>query len=146
MAGYRWTEADVAELMARRAGQKAKAEAPSKPAKPSKYRNVRTTVDQLTFDSKREAERWTELQLLQKAGEITNLRRQVEYALVVSHILVARYFADFCYVENGVEIVEDVKSAKKSRGGKKFSTKTDVYRIKFKLMLALYGIQIREIE
>jgi len=50
----------------------------------SKYRNRKTVVDGITFDSKREAARWQELKLLERAGEITELERQVEYVTFIS--------------------------------------------------------------
>lgn len=108
---------------------------------PSKYRNEKTEVDGIVFDSRKEAKRYRELKLLEKAGEITDLRLQVKYELVPAiyeyGVCVQRtvnYVADFVYKENGEEIVEDVKGMK-----------TEVYRIKKKLMRWRYGIEIREV-
>lgn len=104
----------------------------------SKYRNKRTMVDGLLFASKKEAKRWGELKLLEKAGEITGLRRQVMYRLDFNGVHICKYFADFVYVEHyslkSTTVVEDVKGVR-----------TDVYKIKKKLMKACYGIEIREI-
>lgn len=101
--------------------------------KPSKYRNEKTAVDGLKFDSKAEADRWGQLVVMQQAGLITNLRRQVAYPIDVNGLRVCSYVADHVYEENGQTIVEDVK-------GKP----TPVYTLKKKLMLAVYGIAIRE--
>lgn len=107
----------------------------------SKYRNVKTTVDNITFDSKHEAERYKELQMLVKAGEITNLRLQVPFELIPSLKIngetfrVTKYIADFVYNDkNGNEVVEDAKGMK-----------TDVYKLKRKLMAYVHNIIIREV-
>lgn len=102
--------------------------------KPSKYRNRKTTVDGIEFDSTKEARRWQELTLLEKAGSISGLRRQVRFPLEVNGEHVAWYICDFLYQHGGKEIVEDVKGVK-----------TDVFRLKSKLMKACYGIEISEV-
>ena len=109
-----------------------------------KYGNTKVTVDGLSFDSKAEARRWHELQIMEQAGVIRNLRRQVPYRLVKGerwsdgrkHRDVV-YIADFVYedVEAGKEIVEDVKGVR-----------TDAYRIKRELMKAVHGIEVQEVE
>lgn len=98
--------------------------------KRSKYGNVKTHG----FDSKAEYHRWMELQILERAGEITNLRRQVRVPLNVNSFHVCDYIADFVYTQGGALVIEDVKGVR-----------TAVYRLKKKLMLAAKGIQIREI-
>jgi len=98
-----------------------------------KYRNVKTTVDGITFDSKRESVRYCELKLLAKARKITNLRLQVPYVMRVNGEKICKYVADFVYCEDGNEIVEDVKGMR-----------TREYILKRKLMKAVYGIEIRE--
>jgi hypothetical protein len=105
---------------------------PDEPKRP-KYRAVKTTVDGIVFDSKREASRYLELRVAEKAGAITNLRLQVSFALVVNRMLICQYEADFVYVRDGAEIVEDAK-------GKR----TREYSIKKKLMYACHGIRILE--
>ena len=127
----------------------------------SKYYNVKTkTTDGLIFDSHKEARRWEQLLLLQKAGEISSLRRQVRYELIPPQYetrirysdktgkrlkdevtLVERkveYIADFVYTEakTGETVVEDVKS----RG-----TRTPEFIIKKKLMFAVHGIKVKEV-
>lgn len=124
-----------------------------------KYYNIKTkTSDGLVFDSQKEAMRWEQLLLLQKAGEITNLQRQVTYELIPNQYetyeryskkdgkrlkdgtrLVERkvdYIADFVYtdVKTGENIVEDTKGVK-----------TKDYIIKRKLMSAVHGIRVKEV-
>jgi hypothetical protein len=86
--------------------------------KPSrnKYGAKKTVVGEIKFDSKKEAHRWIELQLLEKAGEISNLQRQVKIELLghIAPVLTRtgrkmRLTVDFAYVENGLLIYEDVK-------------------------------------
>lgn len=110
-----------------------------------KYGNVKTTVDGITFDSKKEANRYLQLKAMLAAGEITNLHLQPEYCLHVNGTVVAKYKADFRYEllvwKDGKatwnEVTEDCK------GGK--ATKTPVYRLKAKLLKAIYGIEINEV-
>lgn len=110
-----------------------------------KYRNTKTIVDGITFDSKREAARYQELRLLEEAGEIGNLRRQVKFELIPAQYdrrnrkLLERavsYIADFVYETEGFTVVEDVKSS---------ATKTRDYIIKRKLLLYYYGLRIQEV-
>lgn len=112
--------------------------APVVKAKRPKYGN-RKVVDAVgnTHGSSHEYRNWCDLQLREKAGEISNLRRQVPYALVVNGILVCQYIADAVYVEGAATIVEDTKSAP--------TRKKPEYRIKVKLMAALHQLQVREI-
>ena len=107
--------------------------------KPSKYHNQKTkTIDGIEHDSKREAARWAELLMLQRAGEIYNLRRQVAFELIPKQEgeRACNYIADFVYVDNktGKTVVEDAKGVR-----------TDVYKIKKKLMLWRYDIKIKEV-
>lgn len=79
-------------------------------AKPSKYKAARTTVDGLTFHSAAEAHRYTELKLLEKAGEIRELVCQPRYPLMVGAVLIGHFVADFAYVTAyGAAVTEDVK-------------------------------------
>ena len=107
----------------------------------SKYGNRKTELDGITFDSAKEARRYAELKLLQRAGKISCLGRQVPYVLIPAQKRdgkvaerAVRYVADFVYDENGETVVEDVKG-----------TRTKEYVIKRKLMLWEYGIRIREV-
>lgn len=117
----------------------------------SKYRSKKIEVDGMTFDSRKEYRRWCELSLLERAGKITDLQRQIKYVLIPTQYepptvgkngalkrgkVIERetsYVADFVYTENGNPVVEDVKGFK-----------TEAYKIKRKLMLAVHGIRIKE--
>jgi hypothetical protein len=102
----------------------------------SKYGAKRTEVDGVTFASKAEARRYGELKLMERAGEIENLTLQPRYRLDVNGVKVCAYVGDFFYYRIGQKgpVVEDVKGVS-----------TPVYRIKKRLMKAIYGIDIVEI-
>lgn len=118
----------------------------------NKYHARKVTVDGIVFDSQKEASRYKVLKLMQRAGKITGLMRQVEFVLIPAqrgeiwsdkkHKFVSRvierkcsYYADFVYSdENGNTVVEDTKGMR-----------TPEYVIKRKLMLEQYGIRIREV-
>ena len=125
----------------------------------TKYNATKVEIDGHKFDSKHEANRYLELKSLERAGEISDLRLQVEYELIPNQytteerygkngrrlkdkeILLERkccYVADFVYTDNrtGETVVEDTKSE---------ATRTPEYIIKRKLLLAKYGIRIREV-
>ena len=118
-----------------------------------KYHNKKVVIDGEIFDSKKEARRFTELLLMQRAGEISNLQRQVKYLLIpaqrepntvgkrggiIKGKLIERevsYIADFVYTDKeGQTVVEDTKGMK-----------TKEYIIKRKLMLYLHDIRIKEV-
>lgn len=122
-----------------------------------KYHNRKVTIDGITFDSKKEAHRYQELKLLEKAGEISGLQLQVKYVLIPEQReftneiyksgknkgrfkkgkLIERdcsYIADFVYQENGKTVVEDTKGMR-----------TKDYIIKRKLMLWVHRIRITEV-
>lgn len=107
----------------------------------SKFNARKTVVDGITFDSRKEAMRWQELKLLERAGEIIGLRRQVRFELIPSfecdgkHYRPATYIADFTYTDTktGKKIVEDVKGMR-----------TDVYKLKAKMFAHKYGVSILE--
>lgn len=107
----------------------------------SKYHSKKAVVDGVEFDSRKEARRYKELLLLERAGAIQGLERQVRFELIPSQRydgkVVERpvhYIADFTYTENGNLVVEDVKGMR-----------TKDYIIKRKLLLYLCGIRIREV-
>ena len=94
-----------------------------------KYGNIKTIVDGIKFDSKKEAKRYGDLKLMEKAGEISVLRLQVKFNLSV-----CSYVADFVYYDKTNHlIVEDCKGMK-----------TPVYRLKKKMMKHELGIDILE--
>lgn len=97
--------------------------------KRNKYNNKKIIVDGIKFDSTKEANRYCELKILIKAGEVKNLLRQVKFELI-SKTRTERamyYIADFAYEEDGNTIVEDVKGFK-----------TEVYKLKKKLFKTKY--------
>jgi hypothetical protein len=107
----------------------------------SKYGNRKVNRDGVTFDSAKEARRWSELLILEQAGAIQNLQRQVRYELLPSQRIggkvaerAVHYVADFVYEQDGAVVVEDTKGFR-----------TADYIIKRKLMLWRHGIKIREV-
>lgn len=93
------------------------------------------------FDSRREAQRWDDLCWMQKAGKISDLRRQVRYELVPALVKPdgkksrpVEYVADFVYWMDGKTVVEDAKGYR-----------TREYQIKKKLMLWRHGIDVQEV-
>lgn len=124
----------------------------------NKYKNKKIEVDGIKFDSKREAKRYSDLKLLEKSGQISELERQVKYILIPaqrettnevykkgikkgqckSGKVIERecaYYADFDYMtKDGKHVVEDTKGIR-----------TQEYIIKRKLMLYKYGIRITEV-
>lgn len=97
----------------------------------NKYQNVHTEVDGIVFASKKEAKRYGELRLLERAGQITDLRLQPRFPLRVNDVLIATYVGDFHYQEKGQWVVEDTKGVQ-----------TPVFKLKAKLFKALYGREI----
>jgi Fe-S cluster assembly ATPase SufC len=106
-------------------------------AKRPKYRNEKQYVDGIWFDSKRESSRYLELKVAENAGAIRGLKLQYVYPIVIDGVRVCDYVADFVYEErNGnawTRVTEDAKGMR-----------TEVYRLKKKLMRAVHGIEIRE--
>lgn len=123
----------------------------------SKYGNRKAVIDGITFDSRKEANRFLELRMLERAGKINALERQVKYVLIPtqressSEIYTkgahkgelkpgkvlekeCSYIADFSYIQDGAYVVEDTKGVR-----------TEAYKIKRKLMLERYGIKVREV-
>ena len=109
---------------------------------PSKYHNKKVFVDGIWFDSMREANRWCELKLLQRAGEISELERQVSFKVLPDQKTTNGeiwrgifYIADFVYLDkNGMTVVEDAKGVK-----------TEGYIHKKKLLKFMYGYEIQEV-
>lgn len=122
----------------------------------SKYGSRKVTVDGVTYDSAKEYRRFKELSLLERAGAIQNLQRQVKYVLIPAQREFCNeiytkgrkkgcfkpgkllekecsYIADFVYIQNGKTVIEDTKG---------FRTKD--YIVKRKLMLWIHGIRIKE--
>lgn len=108
------------------------------PVKPNKFRNKKTEVDGILFDSKKEAKRYGELKLLERACKITKLVVQRRFPLKVNGYVICTYIADFEYfdIDQGRLVVEDTKSP--------ITRVQPEYRIKVKLMKAIYDIDVRE--
>lgn len=107
----------------------------------NKYHAKKCEWNGEVFDSKKEMRRYKELKLLEKAGVICNLKRQVKYVLIPSQRIDGKvverecsYKADFVYEENGETVVEDVKGVK-----------TEGYIIKRKMMYYFHNIVIKEV-
>lgn len=109
----------------------------------AKYQNVKTEIDGITFASRHEASRYAELKLMERAGLISGLQLQRVYTLIGAQKDKAgkiierpvKYIADFVYTDSdGKTVVEDAKGVR-----------TDVYKIKRKLMLSIYGVRIQEV-
>lgn len=98
-----------------------------------KYKARPTVVEGKWFASKKEAKRYGELRLLEKAGIISNLKTQVRFPLNLDGEKICVYVADFTYRENGMDVVEDCKGMR-----------LPIYLIKKRLMWAIYRILIRE--
>lgn len=115
------------------------------PKKPRKYRNTKTVLDGITFDSKREAARYQELKVLAARGVIEDFRHQAPFVLAPGVRFsdekrakpALRYVADFAYKLDGRLVVEDVKSA--------VTAGAAAYRIKRHLMLSVHGIEVKEV-
>lgn len=129
----------------------------SEKPKANKYQAQKCTYNGLQFDSHKELQRYLELRLLERSGQITCLKRQVKFELIPAQrepdktgkrggVIKGKtleqscdYYADFVYKDNqGNTVVEDVKGYK--QGGA-----YSVFTIKRKLMLYKYGIKIKEI-
>jgi hypothetical protein len=111
----------------------------AKQQRPSKYKAKPVVIDGIHFASTGEGRRYRQLCLRLRAGEIRDLELQPRYPLVVNGVNVGTYVADFRYVETatGETVTEDFK------GGK--ATITPVFRLKAKLVRALYGIVVQEV-
>jgi hypothetical protein len=94
-----------------------------------------TAPDGQVFDSQKEYNRWCNLRLLERAGRISDLKRQVSYELIPKQNgeRACTYVADFVYLENGELVVEDCKGFR-----------TEGYKVKRKLMLWVHNIKIKE--
>ena len=101
--------------------------------KRSKYKAIKTEVDGIVFDSKKEAKRYQELRLLERAGEISNLELQPKYVITINGQKVCTYVGDFRYFTNSKRVVEDCKGFR-----------TPVYRLKRKLLSIVYNVTVLE--
>mgnify|MGYP000757587532 FL=1 len=122
----------------------------------SKYHSTKIEYDGMVFDSKKELRRFKELSLLEKAGEIQDLKRQVKFEVLpaqrepeyitangrvrLGNVLERKvvYIADFVYTKDGETVVEDVK-------GYKSGVAYNLFVIKRKLMLYRHNIRVLEV-
>jgi len=100
----------------------------------TKYKAIKTEVDGIMFASKKEAMRYKELKFLRGEYRISDLTLQPKFPVEICGKKICTYVADFLYYENGEKIIEDVKGVK-----------TPVYRLKKKLVEAIYNITIKEV-
>ena len=106
----------------------------------NKYHNKKTTIDGILFDSKKEGNYYTKLKLMKNAGLIWNLELQKKYILQASFTFNGKkireisYYADFVYEDKDGLHVVDTKGYR-----------TDTYKLKKKLFIKKYGIDIEEI-
>lgn len=100
----------------------------------SKFNARKTEIDGIRFDSRGESLRYIVLKERQERGFITDLTCHRSYTLTVNGVKIGRYVADFVYLQDGVEIVEDFKSP---------ATITATFRLKAKLMKALHGVDVK---
>ena len=135
--------------------EKASAEAKAKAEKPKKGNKLHAEKVDMTmpdgtlmhFDSKREARRYMDLWLMQRSGEITNLRTQVKYPLLPKQVhpdgtqeRAIDYVADFVYEKDGETVVEDSKGFRNTA-----SAAYRVFVMKRKMMLYFHGVTVREV-
>ena len=108
--------------------------------KRNKFNAKKTVIDNITFHSRKEAARYSQLKLYEKGGLISDLRLQVSYELIPKLVIngkterAIKYIADFVYFDtvHKNEIVEDVKGMI-----------TDIFKIKYRLMKLQHGIDIK---
>lgn len=103
--------------------------------KKPRIKNVkRKMVNGIEFDSTKEARCWQDLCLMQQAGQITELRRQVPFQIVVCGNHICQYTADFTFRKAGRAVVMDAKGFR-----------TEIFKLKRKLMIACHGVEIEEV-
>lgn len=131
---------DLPPKYQRQVEQKLGVQAAKNAVKTNKYHAVKETVGNLKFDSKKERQRFDELMVLLKAGQIRDLKLQHEFTLQGAftdtdgnRTRAIKYIADFTYWQGNLFVIEDVKGMK-----------TDVYRMK-KKMMSEKGLTITEI-
>jgi len=102
--------------------------------RPHKYAAKSVVIDGIRFASTKEGTRYQELKLLFRAREISELQLQPKFGININGQQICWYTADFRYFSHGKEIVEDVKGVR-----------TPVYKLKKRLVEAVYGIKITEV-
>lgn len=102
-----------------------------------KYGNEPARVDGYTFDSQAEARHYRDLRAAELGGAISDLRIKTRYPLIVNGVECGYYEDDFNFLHDGERVIVDVKSA---------ATRTPLYRLKKRIVEALYGVRISEVE
>lgn len=100
----------------------------------NKYRAQPVVTEEGRFASKKEYADWCALKLQEKLGYISHLERQVKFDLTVNGVKIGTYIADAVFFESKRRVIADSKGVQ-----------TPVYKLKKKLMKALYNIEVREI-
>lgn len=112
--------------------------------KQSKLKNVRKTIDNINFQSKKEAARYEFLKVMLQQGIIENLRLQVPFVIADPCVIEGRkrparkYIADFVYNQDGKEIIEDVKGARTGQAWAMFSLKRHLMKSVLGLDIIIY--------
>jgi hypothetical protein len=120
----------MSEVMTREEYQAAIA----KPKRGNKFGAKRTVVDGITFDSKREAEVYSDLKLLERAGRISGFERQRKFNLIVNGEIIGTYRADFAFIDH------DQDGRFRAIDVKGFDTPLSAWKRKH--VAALYGIEV----
>jgi hypothetical protein len=135
MKAIRFTEDQLAKIQSRIAGGRFTVPVEdSKPAKRSKYGNVKTVFKGMTFDSKHEADCYAVLLGLQAGGLIRNLQRQVSFPIVVEGKPIQRWRCDFWYFEGDRLVIADAKS--------EHTASLPAWKRTRALFEALYGVEV----
>jgi len=124
-----------------------------KEKKPEKYHNIPIQVDGIKFRSKKEARRYQELLMAEKAGLISELKVHPRFPInldnwvkpngeMIGHAHICDYIADFSYLKDGHRVVEDTKG-KDPRTG--WDTRTEAYKLKKVIMRIINGIDVMEV-
>lgn len=107
--------------------------------KPSnKFGAIKTVVDGITFDSRHEAEVYTNLRIQQSLGQISNLQTQVPIQVEVHGVHAFTYLADFSFIRDGVKHYQDAKGYRKGSA-------YQLFKLKQKVIAAAIGITVEEV-
>lgn len=151
----RFSQRAQAQILQKVQAQQAAQKAAQETQKPKKGNKLHAEKVDLTmpdgtlmhFDSKREARRYMDLWLMQRAGEISGLRTQVKYELIPKQVhkdgakeKSIEYVADFVYEQGGETVVEDSKGFRDTS-----SASYRLFVMKRKMMLYFHGITVREV-
>lgn len=137
----RWTEERLAEYQNRHCISPPLPQSEGAAKKPGKFGNHKVKTEEGTFDSKWEYSVWCRLKMEERAGLISDLQRQVVFELIPAATLDSRklppvrYVADFVYMRDGQQVVEDAKGMESLPD----------YKLKRRMMFFFHGIVVREV-